>query len=164
MVCTIDSWCPEISAKSNLMRTLSNKNTKFTWTPEHEAEFVRLKKVVSDISVLSPFDPSLPLHLMTDASREGGLGFILLQPGDGRSNILQCSSATLTPAQCNYSIMELEMLAVVWALGKCEYFTKGAPGITVLTDHASLIGLEKRDLSTVTNGRLVHMLEKNPGV
>ena len=89
MVRTIDSWCPEISAKSNLMRTLSNKNTKFTWTPEHEAEFVRLKKVVSDISVLSPFDPSLPLHLMTDANREGGLGFILLQPGDGRSNILQ---------------------------------------------------------------------------
>ena len=100
---------------------------------------------------------------MTDASQEGGLGFILLQPGDGRSNILQCGSATLTPAQRNYSIVELEMLAVTWALGKCEYFTKGTPKITVLSDHASLVGLETRDLSTVTNGRLVRMLERTRG-
>ena len=56
------------------------------------------------------------------------------------------------------------MLAVTWALGKCEYFTKGAPSITVLMDHASLIGLEKCDLSTVTNGRLVRMLEKPGGL
>lgn len=39
MVCTIDSWCPDISAKSNMLRTLSNKNTKFTWLPEHEEEW-----------------------------------------------------------------------------------------------------------------------------
>ena len=98
--------------------------------------------MVSDISVLSPYDPSLPLHLMTDASREGGLGFILLQPGEGRSNILQCGSATLTPAQRNYSVVELELLAVVWALGNADYFTRGASGITELTDHASLVGLD----------------------
>ena len=51
MVRTMDSWCPEISARSNMMRTLSNKDTRFMWSPEHEAEFVRLKKLISDISV-----------------------------------------------------------------------------------------------------------------
>ena len=89
MVLTINSWCPEISAKSNLLRTLSNKNTKFVWLPEHTEEFERLKRLVSDISVLSPFDPSLPLHLMMDASREGGLGLILMQPNGDRNNILE---------------------------------------------------------------------------
>ena len=92
---------------------------------------------------------------MTDASREGGLGFILLQPSDGRNNILQCVFVALTPAQRNYSIVELEMLAVVWSLEKWEFFTKGAPGIAVLSDHASLVGLEKRDLSSISNGHLV---------
>ena len=90
MVRTISSWCPEISAKSNLLRTLSNKNTKFVWLPEHTEEFERLKRLVTDISVLSPFDPSLPLHLMTDASREGGLGLILMQLNGDRNNILEC--------------------------------------------------------------------------
>lgn len=84
-------------------------------------DFVRLKKLVSDIWVLSPFDPSLPLHLMTDVSCEGGPDFILLQPSDGKNNILQCSSATLTQAQCNYSIVELEMLAVVWSLENASF-------------------------------------------
>ena len=163
MVRTTNSWYPEISARSNLLRTLSNKNTKFTWLPEHTEEFERLNKLVSDISVLSPYDPSLPLHLMTDASREGGLGFILMQPNGDKNNILECGSATLTPAQRNYSIVELELLAVVWSLEKCEYFTKGAPLITVLSDHASLAGLERRDLSQIYNGRLVRMLERTRG-
>ena len=52
---------------------------------------------------------------------------------------------------------------MTWALGKCEYFTKRVLKITVFSDHASLVGLEKRDLSTVTNGRLVRMLEKTRG-
>ena len=112
------------------------------------------------MSVLYAFDLALPLHLMCNASREGGLIFVLLQPAEGKSNILQCGSATLSPSQRNHSIVELELLAVTWALGKCEYFTRGAPKVTVMSDHASLVGLEKRDLSTVTNGRLVRMFEK----
>ena len=115
------------------------------------------------MSVLSAFDPALPLHLMCNASREGGLGFVLLQPAEGRSNILQCGSSTLSPAQRGYSIVELELLAVTWALAKCDYFVRGAPKVMVMSDHASLVGLEKWDLSTVTNGRLVRMLEKTRG-
>ena len=86
-----------------------------------------------------------------------------MQPNGDRNNILECGSATLTPAQRNYSIAELELLSVVWSLEKCEYFTKGAPLITVLSDHASLAGLEKRDLSQISNGRLVRMLERTHG-
>ena len=80
---------------------------------------------------------------MTDASREGGLGFILMQPNGDRNNIIECGSATLTQAQRNYSIVELELLLVVWSLEKCEYFTRGAPLITVFSDPVSLAGLVK---------------------
>ena len=40
---------------------------------------------------------------------------------------------------------------------------KGAPLITVLSDHASLAGLEMRDLSQISNGHLVRMLERTRG-
>ena len=142
---------------------LANKDTRFLWTEDHESEFQRLKKTVADVSVLSAFDPALPLHLMCDASREGWLGYMLLQPAEGRTNILQCGSSMLTPAQRGYSIVELELLAITWALSKCDYFMRGAPKVVVMMDHASLVGLEKRDLSTVTNGRLVRMLERTRG-
>ena len=86
-----------------------------------------------------------------------------MQPNGDRNNILECGSATLTPAQRNYSIVELELLSVAWSLEKCEYFTRGAPLITVFSDNAGLAGLEKRDLSQISNGRIVRMLERTRG-
>ena len=78
--------------------------------------------------MLSAFNPALPLHLMCDASREGGLGYVLLQPSEGKSNVLQCGSTTLSGVQRGYSVGELELLAITWALSKVEYFARGHPG------------------------------------
>ena len=100
---------------------------------------------------------------MCDASREGSLGYVLVQPAEGKTNVLQCGSSTLSAAQRGYSIVELELLAITWALSKCDYFLSGTHRVIVMTDHASLVGLEKRDLSTITNGRLVRMLERTRG-
>ena len=88
---------------------------------------------------------------MFDATREEGFGYVLTQPKDDRINILQCGLTTLSSAQRGYSIMELEMLGVVWALDKCKYFLKGSHNVVVLTDHAPLVGIERCDLSTIGN-------------
>ena len=118
LVRTLEHWTPGITASSKLLRGLANKDTCFIWTSDHEQEFSRVKEVITDISVLSAFDPDLPLHLMCDASREGGLGYVLTEPRDDRINILQCGLTTLSSAQMGYSIMELEILSMVWALDK----------------------------------------------
>ena len=44
LVRTLEAWCPDITAKSNLLRVLANKDTRFLWTEDHESEFQRLKK------------------------------------------------------------------------------------------------------------------------
>ena len=80
---------------------------------------------------------------------------MLLQPAEGRTNVLQCRSSTLSAAQRGYSIVKLELLAITWALSKCDYFVRGAIRLVVMKDHTLLVWLEKRDLSTITNGRLV---------
>ena len=55
------------------------------------------------------------------------------------------------------------MLAVVWALEKCSFYTKGAPLVTIFSDHSALASLQKKDLVKVPNQRLVRMLEKISG-
>ena len=55
------------------------------------------------------------------------------------------------------------MLGIVWALEKCAFYTRGAHDMVVYTDHAPLIGIEKKDLSTIGNQRLVRMLERTRG-
>ena len=68
----LEARCPDITAKSNLLRVLANRDTRFLWTEDHESIFQRLKETVADVYVLSAFDPALPLHLMCNASWEGG--------------------------------------------------------------------------------------------
>ena len=43
---------------------------------------------------------------------------------------------------------------------KSAFYTKGAPHITVFSDHAALASLHKNELIKVENMRLVTMLEK----
>ena len=96
--------------------------------------------MVSGVNVLSPYNPGLPLHLFCDASREGGLGYVLAQPQGEKMNVLQCGSTTLSSAQRGYSIVELELLSVVWSLEKTSFFLKGAHDIKVFSDHAHSAG------------------------
>ena len=160
LVRTLRAWTPHISMSTNLMRGLSRKDVTFRWSPELDVEFKKVKEVVGGVNVLSPYVQGLPLYLYCDASREGGLGYVLVQPDGEKTNVLQCGSTTLSDTQKGYAIVELELLAIVWSLEKCDYFLRGAHDIKVFSDHAPLAGLERKDLSSVSNQRVVRMLEK----
>jgi hypothetical protein len=56
---------------------------------------------------------------------------------------------SLTDAETRYSTIEKELLAVVFALRRCHFYTFGRP-VTILTDHRSLLGLVGADLETMT--------------
>ena len=83
-------------------------------------------------------------------------------PG-GVTQGVQCGSTSLSRAQHNYSMAELELLVVQWALEKCSYYMRGAHGLRVFTDHAPLVGLERCDLCEINNPRVVRLLEKTRG-
>ena len=120
--------------------------------------------MVSYVKVLSPYNPALPLQLFCGTSRAPSLlGYVLAQPQGEKVNVLQCGSTTLTSAQCGYSIVELELLSVVGSLEKSSFFLKGAHNVQVFSDHAPLCGLERKDLSSIGNQHIVHMLEISRG-
>ena len=85
------------------MKEVARKDTKCNWNQDLEDEFDKVKGIVSSVKVLRPNEPDLSLHLYSDASRVGGLGYVLVQPGPGGvTQFVQCGSNSLSRAQVNY--------------------------------------------------------------
>ena len=77
--------------------------------------------------------------LQTDASRRNGLGFALLQLVEDRWRLVQCGSRFVTDTESRYAMVELELLAIVWAVKKLRVYLAGLPQFMVLTDHKPLL-------------------------
>ncbi|TRY79893.1 hypothetical protein TCAL_16079 [Tigriopus californicus] len=61
------------------MRLLLKKNVAFLWLEDHAREFERVKDVLCSEPIMKPFDTALPTKLLTDASRDHGFGYALVQ-------------------------------------------------------------------------------------
>ena len=126
------------------LRALLKKKAPFVWTPEIQKSFEDLKKLLESPSVLGHFCLSKKTELLTDASKLKGLGFALIQKGeDGKTTLIQCGSRSLTSAEKNYAALDLECLAIVWAIQKCKFYLLGS-NFMVITDHRPLEGIFKR--------------------
>ena len=72
----------------------------------------------------------------TDASKNG-IGGMLSQIQDGVERPIYFVSRTLCPAEKNYSVPELETLAVVWCVERLRQYLYGR-SFKIRTDHCSL--------------------------
>ena len=156
------SFIPDLAHMTSPLRPLLKKGNAWLWLDEHEQEFRKIKSLLISKSVVHPFNPDKETILLTDASRLHGLGFALLQMQDGNVNysLIQCGSCSLTETQERYATVELECLAIQWAVNKCEFYLRGLPDFKILTDHRPLVGLFKKSLHQLENARLMRMREK----
>ncbi|MCP4338307.1 MAG: hypothetical protein GY799_05330, partial [Desulfobulbaceae bacterium] len=99
------------------MTHLTRKGIPFEWTEECQSAFDVLKAKIINAIELTPFDPTFPILLGTDAS-DYGLGAELLLIKDGKECPITFATRTLSPAERNYSTPEKEALATVWAINK----------------------------------------------
>jgi hypothetical protein len=109
---------------------------------EQEFAFERVKMILTTKPLLIYPNFELPFRLVTDASKVG-LGACLMQDvGKGWQPIAYASKVN-SAAETNYSITELECLAVVWSV---ELFRPQLYGraFTIITDHAALKWLMTR--------------------
>ncbi|XP_068224072.1 uncharacterized protein [Palaemon carinicauda] len=80
---------------------------------------------------------------------------------NGRLCLVQCGSRFLTDAESRYATIELELLAVVWAMSKCRLYLAGLQPFTLMTDHRPLIPiLNHYTLDAVENPRFQCIKEK----
>ena len=109
---------------------------KFHWGEREELSFQEVKRKLSQEPILQIIDFGKPMYVQTDAS-DVGFGGALLQEHDGLLHPVRYLSRKLKSAERNYSTIEKEGLAIVWALEKLRIFLYGQEFV-LLTDHKPL--------------------------
>ena len=137
---------PKLSEKTDRLRKLLNKNEPWIWEEEQEKDFKQRKQMLTDKPCLAHYAKDKCNMVTTDASKTG-LGIILWQKqDDGERKPIAFGSRYLNDTEKNYSIGELELLAVVWELEKLQFYLYGKK-VFLYTDHQALEPLIKRNRS-----------------
>ena len=136
------------------LRALLSTKNEFLWTPDANEAFNVARQSLTSAPTISFFDPSKDTRLCTDASRQG-LGFVLQQKSGDGWVLVQAGSRFLSDPESRYAIIELELLAISWAIIKCNVFLAGLPHFAVVTDHHPLVPiLNSHRLDEIENPRL----------
>lgn len=118
------------------MTRLLKKSCEWEWAEEQQFAFERVKAMLTMKPLLVYPDFTLPFRLVTDASMIG-LGACLMQDqGHGWQPIAYASKVN-SSTESNYSITELECLAVVWSVKLFRPYLYGRT-FEIITDHAAL--------------------------
>ena len=132
---------------------LLRKGVKFIWSDACEDAFKQLKTALITKPVLQLPDHKKSFHIFCDASKSG-IGYWLAQKhSSGALLPVSYGGRSLTAAEKNYSISELECLSLVMSLKEFRHLISNQCVTYVYTDHVSLSFLKKMPLSS--NTRLI---------
>jgi hypothetical protein len=140
------------------LRLLQKKDVNLLWLQQpHQEDFELICKKLTSNLVVRPFDPKLKTEMLTDASKLKGLGYALLQlESDNCSQLIQWGSRSLSPAENNYACIEIESLAIQYAVEDCRFYLLGALKFTIFTDHKPLQNIYVKALSEIINPCLLN--------
>ena len=102
---------------SKPVTTLLCKDKDFIVDEEEKRTFMMLKQALIEAPILQSHNWDLPFEILCDAS-DYAVSAVLGQRLDKKLTAICYSSKTLIEAQINYTTMEKELLAVVYALEK----------------------------------------------
>ena len=113
MVNYLSKFSTRISELTEPIRDLCKEKLPFNWGPEHDGAIHLIKIEIATAPILAYYNPKKPTILQTDASCKG-LGACLLQ----NQKPVYFASKALSETQKGYVAIELESLAVAWAMEK----------------------------------------------
>lgn len=123
---------------------LLKKTVEWIWDDDAQKAFEQVKQILTSAPVLHIFNPADLTFIYTDASRKG-IGAVMKQakPTNPKEQYpIGFFSKTLFPHQKNYSVTEIELLAIVSAIDFWHYYLMGH-FFVVITDHAPLKAIQK---------------------
>ena len=121
--------------------TKGGQPKKVQWGPSQEKSFQTMKELLTQAPILRLPDFSKPFIVQTDAS-DTGVGAALLQDFDDGRFPVAYASKKLLPRERNYSVIERECLAIVFAVQKYQKYLYGTEFI-LHTDHRPLTYIQK---------------------
>jgi hypothetical protein len=124
------------------------KNVEFKWTNSCQEAFNTLKHQLSTNPILRGPDWTLPFHISFDAS-DTAIGAILGQEENHLPYVIYFISKNMTPAELNYTVIEKEFLAVIYAINKFRHYITGYT--LVHTDHSAIKYLMKKPITNASH-------------
>ncbi len=133
----------QFSKVALLLTDLTKKGKVFTWAPECQQAFEKLKEKLLDPPILAKADMSKPFVLDTDASASH-VGAILMQYDDHKKpKVIAYFSKKLKPTEIKYSATDREALGIVLACRRYHHYLWGST-VTIRTDHQPLVSVFRR--------------------
>ncbi|KAA3460520.1 DNA/RNA polymerases superfamily protein [Gossypium australe] len=108
------------------------KDVKFEWTKKCQKSFDQLKAFLTEAPVLTQPETGKEFVVFSDTSLNG-LGCVLMQEG----KVVAYASRQLKPHERNFSTLDLELAAIVFALKIWRHYLFGEK-CHVYSDHKSL--------------------------
>lgn len=131
-------FIPNFAKITYSLNKLCKKDIEFEWSSECQQSFEQLKSCLMSPPVLDypDFSEDNTFELRTDACKTG-LGAVL---SNKNGRVVAYASRNLSPAESRYPIIDLELLAIVWAVRHFRPYLYGRR-FKILTDHKPLVYL-----------------------
>ena len=138
-------FLPNLSTVLSPLYRLLRQDVCWRWTSKQQRAFIRSKQLLTSAKVLVHYDPRLDLVVAGDASAYGIGAVLSHKMPNGEERPVAFASRTLSSAERNYSQVEKEALACVFAVKKFHSYIFGQ-SFTLVTDHKPLLTLFRENL------------------
>ncbi|XP_033992114.1 uncharacterized protein K02A2.6-like [Trematomus bernacchii] len=150
-----NTFLPNLATLLAPLRELLRQDVRWTWQKKQEEAFKKSKALLNSAEVLVHYSADRELIMSCDASPYGVGAVLSHVMDDGTERPLGFMSRTLAPAEKNYSQLDKEGLAVIFAIKKFHKYLYGRT-FTIYTDHKPLISLfnEKKPIPQMGSPRV----------
>jgi hypothetical protein len=133
----------EFSTVAKPLHNLTKRDVAFEWKNEHQSAFDVLKGRLTSAPIMTYPDFSKQFILATDAS-DCGIGAVLSQKDtENHEHPVAYASRLLSSTEQNYTVVERECLAAIWAVRHFRHYLHG-PKFDLYTDNLALTWLKNR--------------------
>ncbi|UYV76085.1 hypothetical protein LAZ67_13002472 [Cordylochernes scorpioides] len=132
-----NKFIPEYARLRAPLNNLLKKDVVWNWNEVCQKAFIDLKGNLTQHPILHLYKEGLPCQVYCDASTLGIAGILKQVHPDGNIYPVQYFSRTLRPHEKNYSISELECLAIVESVEKFRIYLMDRK-FTIFSDHHAL--------------------------
>ncbi|CAH8556634.1 unnamed protein product [Dicrocoelium dendriticum] len=155
MVSHYGQFLPAMHRLRQPLNHLLTKDVEWKWSRQCQQAFEKLKSLLKSDLLLTHYNPNLEIILTTDASSYGIGAVISHRFPDGSEKAVAHAARALTPSEKNYSQIEKEALAIVFAVQKFHKMIYGRR-FTLVTDHKPLLAIfgSKKGIPAYTASRL----------
>lgn len=137
------------SGTARCLTELTKKELPFVWTSERQAALELLKAKFTETPILAHYDYDKPWRVETNASRPGHKRRHFPNGIHGFYWPVAYISTKMAPAECNYEIYDMELLAIIQAFEQWRFELEGScePAEVILDDKSLEYFMSTRSLS-----------------